>query len=152
MSHDAAGAYKPHRGWSQRVVFNAYASVQRPVLETSAAKMESTNPTPPPLVHNGASSSRSVPDQPAACTRDGDDSAGSGGIELAQFQKMLVRVMRDPRVRSAVFPGPTTHDSKYTWRLPTFRPGPGVWVVSLVPHFFCHLHASSYIPQQKCIL
>ena len=59
MSHDAAGAYEPHRGWSPRAVFNAYASVQRPVLETSAAKMESTNPTPPPLVHDGASSSRS---------------------------------------------------------------------------------------------
>ena len=72
--------------------------------------MESTNPTPPPLVHDGASSSRSVPDEPAARTRDGDDSAGSGGIELAQFQEMLVRAMRDPRVRSAVLPGATRHD------------------------------------------
>ena len=104
MSHDAAGAYEPHRGWSQRAVFNAYASVQRPVLETSAAKMESTNPTPPPLVHDGASSSRSVPDEPTSRTRNGDDSAGSGGIELAQFQEILVRAMRDPRVRSSPSP------------------------------------------------
>ena len=79
-------------------VVNAYASAQRSVLEISAAKMESMNPTPPSLVHDRALSSRSA--------------SGSGGTELAQFREMLVQAMRYPRVRSAVLPGPMPHCGK----------------------------------------
>jgi hypothetical protein len=64
-------------------------------------RMESTNPTTPSLVHDGASSSKICS---TARTRDGDDSVGSGS---GQFQEMLVLAMRDPKVRAAVLPGAT---------------------------------------------
>ena len=70
--------------------------------------MESSNPLPLPLVSDGSSSSGSAsrPTESAAGTTPA--AGGAPTTDLAHFQNLLVLAMRDPRVRAAVLPGPST--------------------------------------------
>ena len=75
--------------------------------------MEQTGgPAPPPLVSDGpgmssatltAAAQSLAPVEPETATASASTTLG-----LAQFQQMLVDAMRDPTIRAAVLPGPST--------------------------------------------
>ena len=69
-------------------------------------------PTPPPLVSDRPGTSSATLTAPVAPVPVESETAtmasASTTLGLAQFQQMLVDAMRDPTIRAAVLPGPST--------------------------------------------